>query len=242
MESAEIPTLPVAEPMPPKDAASTGVVVAFAGFADWQPWRKTLSESLDGAETARVDRMRRPHDREGLAIAYGLHRWFLSQWMGVPARRVPLGRDARGCPCLPSTAWRTSLSHAEGAVAFALTAAGPVGIDLEPWHRRDVVNEISTRILHPGDGEALSDTGLLATWVRKEAYLKAAGVGLMVDMETFAAPDGAILPLAQANADARGDVLTRLLDLHPDYCAALSAPPGVPVAVCRLVPAGRVPD
>lgn len=224
--------------MPPGDAAETGVVVGFARFADWRRWREPLARLLDATETMRVGRMRRPGDGEGLAIAYGLHRLFLSRWTQWPAHRVPLGRDERGCPHVAGGYWRTSLSHADDAVAFALTTSGPVGIDLEPWHRRGAVGEISGRILHPEDGTALTDADLLATWVRKEAYLKAAGVGLSVEMETFALPDGATLPIAQAVAGAQGVVMTRLLELHADYCAALSASPGVPVSTCRLVPAG----
>ena len=80
-----------------------------------------------------------------------------------------------------------SLTRAGGRLALAVTAAGPVGIDLES------VAEISRApvagvLLSGAEAQALAgldptdvDAALAATWTAKEAVLKAAGTGLRVD-------------------------------------------------------------
>ncbi len=65
---------------------------------------------------------------------------------------------------------------------------------------------------------------MLDLWVRKEAFLKAAGVGLEREMDTFSLPlDGAVaLHPGQA---ARVEV--ERLDLGPDVACAVARSPGV---------------
>lgn len=68
-----------------------------------------------------------------------------------------------------------SLSHA-GGLTLAVLADGPVGIDHEPLEA-DAPWEV---VAHPSDsGDALR------LWVRKEAVLKATGLGLAVDPRSF---------------------------------------------------------
>lgn len=126
---------------------------------------------------------------------------------------------------------QTSLSHADGYVAVALSQSGVIGVDVEPTCRARVMPEIAERICH-GDEIAriaachATDRGvaLLDLWVRKEAFLKAAGVGLEREMDTFSLPvDGAVaLHPGQA---ARVEV--ERLDLGPDVACAVARSPAV---------------
>lgn len=68
-----------------------------------------------------------------------------------------------------------SISKAGGLVLAAI-ADGPVGIDHEP-SGSDVQREV---VAHPSETD---DT--LRLWVRKEAVLKATGLGLQVDPRSF---------------------------------------------------------
>jgi len=80
-----------------------------------------------------------------------------------------------------------SLTRAGGRLALAVTAAGPVGIDLESVA---LVGRapLAAALLSPSEADALARLGpsgseatLVALWTAKEAVLKAAGVGLRVD-------------------------------------------------------------
>lgn len=191
--------------------------------ADWSPWRRRATALLDAAERARVERMRRPADREMLTIAYAAHRLLLASCLGRAPEAVPLTRDARGCPRVPGTAWHTSLSHADGAVAIAASRMGPVGIDLEARARAGLVPELAERICSPAELRhyaAMGPEALLALWVRKEAVLKACGWGLGVEMSGIEVPDGASCVLPR---DGRR-VHVAMLPVGAAHVGALASP------------------
>jgi 4'-phosphopantetheinyl transferase len=216
------------------------VTVGFAAVGDWMPWLDQAGRLLSPAEHARVRRMKRVSDAAARTLAYALHRLFVGVALGIDARDVPIARDDQGRPVLEGD-WRTSLSHADGAFAFAVVRAAPLGIDLERRDRADGIADLEHDICHPGESAALLGLpdavrarALLETWARKEAYLKASGVGLAHPMASFALLDGGLRQLA-GDADA-SVVETGLLALHPAYVAALSRPPGMPAHATILLP------
>ncbi|MBX0300322.1 4'-phosphopantetheinyl transferase superfamily protein [Cryobacterium sp. 1639] len=106
---------------------------------------------------------------------------------------------------VPALAVHVSLARAAGKLALAVTAAGPVGIDIESIAEltRAPVADV---LLSPAETDAFSalDPGrapaaLAALWTAKEAVLKAAGVGLRVDPRDLTVVlDGAGAPVRLA--------------------------------------------
>lgn len=157
-----------------------------------------LLPRLDAGERARLDRAPAP-ERDAVASVLLLARLVVAEVCGVdPAavrvdRRCPrCGSTAHGVPRVTradgAAAPHLSLSRTSDLVAVAV-ASGPVGIDLEPTTagaglRPDVV-------LADGEPPAPGPGGLLVTWVRKEAVLKAAGTGLAVDPRSLRVTDAA---------------------------------------------------
>jgi 4'-phosphopantetheinyl transferase len=218
--------------------AATGVHVGLFDLNDWWSWLPDAYALLDAAELRRVQSRRVPTDRDQLALGYSLHRLFLAKALGRDASDVPIGRDAKGCPRLAGSQLTTSLSHADHCVALATATEGPVGVDIELTERAPVVPEIAERVCHPHDMVGLAalpglarDEALLALWVRKEAYLKAAGIGLQREMQTFAAPDRALLALPRG-----GSVKVQMLDAGPRWMAAVASAPHLPVASAVMRP------
>ncbi|MFC0679111.1 4'-phosphopantetheinyl transferase family protein [Lysobacter korlensis] len=135
-------------------------------------------------------------DREMLMLAYALHRAFLAEVLGSQPASVPLRRDEAGRPRIEGDAVWTSLSHTRGWVALAACRSHPVGVDIEPIERADVMDEIAHVVCDPDELERLRSLDLaarrdrlLSLWVRKEAVLKAVGVGLQTPMDSFCALD-----------------------------------------------------
>jgi 4'-phosphopantetheinyl transferase len=219
--------------------ATTGhVFVALFDLRDWRRWVVDAHAMLDADERQRVERRRSAAQRDRLALAYALHRLLLAHALGCEADDVPVTRDAAGCPRVPGTVLSTSLSHADGAVALAVSASGAVGIDIEWSARAAVMPEIADRICHPSDRAEMCgmpwaewNEALLSLWVRKEAFLKAAGVGLQQEMKSFAASRNATLPLPGG-----GTSRLRMLDAGPHWVAAVAAPPTAPVQLSWLRP------
>lgn len=213
------------------------IAVALVRTRDWRPWLADALTLLSADEAERVQRRRIATDRETLAIAYALHRLLLGRFLGVRhPGHVPLHRDERGCPRLAGDIAYTSLSHCDGLIAIAVTTSGPVGVDIEPRARGVVMAAIARCVCHSSEAAELAlldaparAAALLAIWVRKEAVLKAAGVGLAVPMETFAAPVHPALMLPALSADA---IQVRMLDAGDEWVAAVAGPPAIDV-VCR---------
>jgi 4'-phosphopantetheinyl transferase len=74
---------------------------------------------------------------------------------------------------------------------------------------------------------------LLALWVRKEAFLKAAGIGLEREMQTFPAPDNALLTLPRPGGK---QARLQMLDVGPYWVAAVAGSPDTPVECAWLRP------
>ena len=155
-------------------------------------------------------------------------------------RAVPLWRDAAGCPRVGDNLVHTSLSHSGDWIALAVSRAGPLGVDIEPLTRMNMLPGLADSICAPSERMELEtlaadqrDRALLALWVRKEALLKAAGTGLSVEMSSFSAPEGPVpsMPILAGRA------WLEMLDAPPACLAALARPVGAMAAVARLIPA-----
>ncbi|MGH8077978.1 MAG: 4'-phosphopantetheinyl transferase family protein [Lysobacter sp.] len=173
-----------------------------------------------------------------MALAYALHRLLLSRALSRDPMDVPLERNELGCPRVRGHDVCTSLSHADGLIALAV-AEGPVGVDVEPAARAAVMTEIARQVYHYSEatglfvlGETERNAALLAMWVRKEAVLKAAGVGLATPMQTFAAPEHASLRLP---ASLFGEAMQVRMLAADDRCVAAVAGPCGASIDCRWV-------
>jgi len=220
--------------------AEVGVLVAMFDLGDWQPYLYDAAGLIDVQETARAERQRLRPNRDVLVLAYALHRLLLSQVLGCAIGDVALGRDAKGCPRLRGDRLFTSLSHAGQRVAIAVAGAGPVGIDVESAGRAAEMPELAGRVAHPDELRELSTLAprvlgeaLLSMWVRKEALLKAAGIGLEREMDSFVAPWDVALPLPGETFPGRS-VELRVLDA-PGWAGAVAVPPGA--AIVAVAPA-----
>ena len=214
-----------------------------------------LLARLSPAETARVDRAA-PGDRDPVASALLLARRAVADACGVdPAdvrvrRRCPrCGSATHGVPVADradgGVVPRLSLSRAAGLVVVALSDAGPVGVDVEPVHEPDAgprpPGDLAAVVLAPGEWPAAGPHGLLRTWARTEAVLKAAGTGLAVDPRALRVSDAAGRPEVRVVDAAAGAPLAPPpgaawwltdLDAGADHVAALAA----------LLPAGATPE
>jgi 4'-phosphopantetheinyl transferase len=165
---------------------------------------------LSGEELARAAGLSNPWDAARAIVSAGLLRRAVALLTGTPASLVDVGRWCRVCSTVgdhgrpvafdPSghTIPRVHLSsaHAGEVVLAAASAAGPVGVDVEPTGRgdfdgfdesslseeeRDLVNEVPP---------AERDEWRLRIWVRKQAVLKATGHGLSVSPAEFCVAGG----------------------------------------------------
>ncbi|MFS8136554.1 MAG: 4'-phosphopantetheinyl transferase family protein [Thermomonas sp.] len=216
-------------------------LVALILVEPWAKWIDAATLQLQPSERLRVERQRFLQHRRERTLAYVLHRLFLAECLGCEPEAVPLRRDDLGCPCVDVPDIRTSLSHANGAIAMAMACGGPVGVDIEAATRDAAMDEIAERIWHPREAIELAPLvgperrkALLALWVRKEAVLKARGVGLVIEMTTFMTPIDGLTTLPQ---DAE-PILCRQIAAGEDWVAAVACNPLMSVEYRWLRPTG----
>lgn len=149
---------------------------------------------LNAVERCRLLTLRKHDDQVRFAAACGVARLALGTYLGCPPAAVILDRTCEACgaphgrPRLrsPSTApLELSVSHSGDRVGVAVAYGTRVGIDVEAIRSDLPIQAIAPSVLsaheldvlgsHPPEAQTRR---LLEFWTRKEALLKALGVGL----------------------------------------------------------------
>jgi 4'-phosphopantetheinyl transferase len=210
--------------------------------ADTETW-------LTGEERGRLVAFQRDDDRARFLAAHALARVMVARQFGIAPAAVrltqrcprcggPHGQPAITLPDGIGIPPRITWSHA-GGLALVATSADPVGIDAEP---RGAARPGVADVALSGREQAelarfrIEDRMLALTrwWVRKEAILKAAGVGFDVDpvLLEVTSPD---LPPAvvSTGVDLGGpmQIYDIELDIGPGYDVALAVRSSNPVRV-----------
>jgi 4'-phosphopantetheinyl transferase len=229
--------------------------VVLAELDAWAAGENDLRAYLSTAESTRAARFVTPALQTNFVVAHGLLRLVLGRCLDVSPAALAFGEEARGKPFLvaPRAPLAFNLSHTRRfmAVALAADADGPVGVDIEEVDRAvsaGLIEACTSPQEHAfcqaaPEGEARRAL-FFRIWTRKEAVLKAAGVGLGValrEIEVHPARDAATLSLVRpedASLAATSFVVSSLVGLPAGLCGAVavrgSAP--LPVALHWLSP------
>jgi 4'-phosphopantetheinyl transferase len=143
-----------------------------------------LAECLSSEELQRAERLKVADRREQFIYNRALLRRILASYPDTPAD-VTLTTTADGKPQWPESGLHFNLSHSDDLAILAVSRDAPVGVDLERCDDRINYEAIAHtafsarqlqqwRELPPAEQPA----AVLRAWTRKEALLKALGVGL----------------------------------------------------------------
>ncbi len=149
-----------------------------------------FAASLSPEELARASRLVLPIHRERFILAHGLLRRTLAGALGQAPEALRFGHGVHGKPALVDDGaeggrLEFSLSRSEDGLLIATAVGTPIGCDLEQvrtiGQARTMMSQWFTQrerdaMEHFSDGDF--DRAFLSCWVRKEALLKAIGVGL----------------------------------------------------------------
>ncbi|SEN39779.1 4'-phosphopantetheinyl transferase family protein [Lihuaxuella thermophila] len=158
-----------------------------------------LRHLLNAKELERLDAFRKEEDRKRGLISYGLLRLLLAQILHKDPKEIPISRACPDCgkehgkPRLLETSPESieiSVSHSGQLVVIALARSVPIGIDVEEIRRDVPVDQLALDILSPLEQrefallpEAEKQEAFYVYWTRKEAVLKALGLGLSVPLK-----------------------------------------------------------
>jgi 4'-phosphopantetheinyl transferase len=189
------PTWPMVG-LPQKIAANQIHVWAWlldssGGFGDHE---KSQIGLLDAKELERFHRFHFECDRIRFAIAHANVRRILGAYLDREPERILFRANPFGKPELVTEAQTRplyfNLSHSRKVALLALSMDTEVGIDVEDI--RPIEPEVAESNFSPTELAALSSLegeawvkGFYHCWTRKEAILKAEGVGLNLPLDSF---------------------------------------------------------
>lgn len=156
-----------------------------------QAWARLLSAE----ERARAARFHFEQHRREFTAFHGAVRWLLGRALGQQPESLRFETGAWGKPALVGEFGRPvefNLSHTRGLALLALGAT-PLGVDVE-YIRPDLDwPPLARRFFAPQESAALDALppeeqrrAFFQCWTRKEAYLKARGMGLSLPLDGFA--------------------------------------------------------
>ena len=220
--------------------------VPTLGQAEIQVWRINLAQEtagedrlkacLSAEERERAGRFHFAHDRRRFVIRRAVLRHLLAAHLGVSRDAVRLFPGPYAKPAILGqdgpAGLRFSCSHSADLGLVAIARGRELGVDLEQHRPLADAGDLINTIFSPceiaelkGVPPALKARSFFDCWTRKEAFVKAIGLGLSFPLHRLAvslAPDQPAALLRVEDDPGAVDRWKMLsLDIPPDYSAAL---------------------
>lgn len=166
------------------------------------PVPPTAMAVLDRDEQARAGRFRFPIDRDRYVARHAFLRQVLAGYLDTTPPEVRIRRTRLGRPELAaSRGIDFSTSHSDGVAIVAVNRWGRIGVDIERIRPLDDALDLAETYMTAREVAWLRtvpiesrSSAFLDLWTRKEAAVKAIGVGLSMPLDRFdtgaPGPDG----------------------------------------------------
>lgn len=186
-----------------------------------------LHAMLDEDERAQSTRFRFARDRRRFIARRGWLRTVLGEQLSRAPAEIVFVRNEFGKPfARQNGGLRFNLSHSDGLALCVIGRGVEVGCDLERRNPALACDETAERLFAPGERRSLRllarpqwVEGFFNCWTRKEAYIKAIGLGLSHPLDAFEVSLRPDEP-ARLMRGAAGWSL-RAFEPAPDYHAAI---------------------
>ena len=225
---------------PPANVAlQSGDVHVWQAKLDQADALRSKSYSLLSCdEKERANRFQFDRDKNRFIACRAILRTILSRYSGVEPGSLQFIYGTYGKPELKNrntdrTALRFSSSHSHNLSLFAVTLNQEIGIDTEyirlVSNRDEIVDHYFTpreKIMYGRLAADAKEAAFFNGWTRKEAYLKATGVGLNQPLRTIevSLEPGKLARLLRINGNPREAAAWSLyeLSLGTDYAGAVA--------------------
>lgn len=199
-------------------------------------WVNKLWNLLDLEEQQRAERYKTPALQEAFVTGRGGLRLILHRYLDTEPDHVKFATEQHGKPYVaePSTSPPLSfnLAHSGELALLAVTLTRKVGIDIERHRRPLNYAGLVQRMCSPQEQAFLGrisheqrQTAFLTCWTRKEAYVKATGMGITFPLNTVTVSLAQDAPPALLHVERNEEEPSRwaMRDLYPGhgYTAAL---------------------
>jgi len=207
------------------------VYLWLAAVPDCMPDLPRLRALLNTEERERADRFHFQRDRDRYVMGRGVLRELLAGYLGTSEFAFALNKFGKPSLQPPHEELQFNVSHSRDLALFGFTRARDIGVDVE-WIRPDFATlEIAERFFAPDEANLLGEyseterpLAFFNCWTRKEAYIKARGIGLSLGLSTFSVTLKPGEPPALVRVDNDSDAPNRWtlldFDVGAEYRAA----------------------
>lgn len=179
-------------------------VHCWAGKVGAPSLTEAIVDVLSDEERSRASRFRDATSRSEFIASHATLRMVVAAILQSPPNEISLAYDKKGRPYSPNNQDLSfSLSHSGGSYVLAFAVRKKIGVDIErirPFQTADRLVDtyfsVSERTWFERQAATERDGAFFKLWTRKEAYLKALGVGLSHPLDSFnvvSGPDGRFL-------------------------------------------------
>ena len=140
-------------------------------------------------EKLRANAFLKPVDRNRYIAAHGVLRILGKHILGF---EVQITANAYGKPQFLNAPLQFNLSHSGNVILLAFSLNSPVGVDVEQKRAIDDLNLIAANYFHQSEvramnglAEPLLSDAFFSCWSKKEAVVKALGLGLSLPLNAF---------------------------------------------------------
>jgi 4'-phosphopantetheinyl transferase len=160
------------------------------------PQLDELERTLSADEIARADSFYFERDRRSFVAARGILRTTIANYLATPPSALRFSYNEFGKPHLEGSREVCDLSfnvsHSGGLALIAIALARDVGVDIEVIDESVRTDEVAKHFFSASEVAALArlpqslrTSGFFNCWTRKEAYIKARGMGLSIPLDSF---------------------------------------------------------
>ncbi len=186
-------------PAPPRTLIEDGEVHLWrVSCKSAQKHCGSLEPLLSSDEVTRANHFRFSKDRERFIVARGMLRIILSRYLERTPREIDFCYGPHGKPALAEESrdlLHFNLSHSGEIVLYAVAADREIGVDIEGIREDIPVLQIAAHFFSSREYAALCAlpaqaraAAFFACWTGKEAYTKAVGQGLSLQLDDFGVP------------------------------------------------------
>ncbi len=167
--------------------------------ADFQAQNPVLPQLLTEPERQRVARFHFEHHRRAYLVTHAVMRRLLGHYLGLAGNEVVFGFNGCGKPYVDLQQTPTdvggfqfNISESKGTALLAFGLCAEMGVDVEAWRPELEIERLANRFFAPGETRQLMSlpaawrrSAFFCGWTRKEAYMKARGLGFSLPLASF---------------------------------------------------------
>lgn len=194
---------------------------------------KSIESTLSADELERAARFHFQLDKNRFIVAHGILRKLLGRYLHCDPTELTFSLNQYGKPALVNSALEFNLSHSGNFALIAVTQGRKVGVDVERIRQGISSHVIAQQYFSKSEVAELQslpieqrESAFFTCWTRKEAYIKAQGLGLSLPLESFdvSLTPGQLSILRATRPDLQESArwTLRSLDVELNYAGAVA--------------------